>query len=145
MMGDVAFGDVDGGGLTGTLRVRECDCENAEGGGMDIGTGRDLDEGSPGGVMVPDDVVERTRSEGAEVDKTEGWRRPDSGVFLLRDLAMTPSSGVRLSLEDVAAGARHDVDALGLGEGEPLAEGEGELLGVRRGDGRGNSWSSSSS
>jgi hypothetical protein len=85
--------------------------------------------------------------------------------FRLRDRPSMPSPlgevRERLSLEaerpDGEGGARQEVDALGLGagealvegegeaEGEAFMEGEGELLGDRRGEGRGKSWSSSSS
>lgn len=83
------------------------------------------------------------------------------GFFLLIDwLRMESSNDVP---DFVEVESKHDVDAFGLGAGVErpederewegdafgersiLSEDEGELLGVRLGEGRGNSWSSSSS
>lgn len=55
-------------------------------------------------------------------------------VFLLNDFSSTTFDSCKLSFD-----ARQDVDAFGLGAGDDFVEGEGELLGERRGEGSGNS------
>lgn len=74
-----------------------------------------------------------------------GVNRPFSHLPLrIRDFASIPSSGIVGELLE-AAGDRCEEDALGLGIGEAEELLAGEELGLRRGDGRGKSWSSSSS
>jgi hypothetical protein len=65
--------------------------------------------------------------------------------FRIKDFARIPSSGILGEWPEPGPEAKWEVDALGLGMGDPVALWAGDPLGVRRGEGRGNNWSSSSS